>query len=81
MVGKIDGSSGITDGVNNNRTGTSNAPLSAGLVGFGSYGGPTQTFALLPGSPAIDRRACPNGLTTDARRATTARRGVRQRQL
>ncbi len=30
-------------------------------------GGPVQTLALLPGSPAIDIAACPVGLTTDAR--------------
>ena len=30
------------------------------LSPFGDHGGPTQTFDLLPGSPAIDRgRACP----------------------
>jgi CSLREA domain-containing protein len=33
----------------------------------GSYGGPVQTIPLLPGSPALDILACPNGLTTDAR--------------
>jgi len=30
-------------------------------------GGPTQTFALLSGSPAIDIAPCPTGLTTDQR--------------
>jgi hypothetical protein len=30
------------------------APLNALLAPLGNYGGPTQTMALLPGSPAID---------------------------
>ncbi|MGO9471160.1 MAG: choice-of-anchor Q domain-containing protein, partial [Isosphaeraceae bacterium] len=37
---------------------------------LGNYGGPTQTFALLPGSPAIDagdNALIPAGITTDQR--------------
>ncbi len=39
---------------------------------LGSYGGPTQTMALLPGSPAIDagnNAVIPGGITTDQRGA------------
>jgi hypothetical protein len=43
------GSGGLVDGVNNNLVGRD--PL---LAPLGYYGGPTQTMALLPGSPAID---------------------------
>jgi predicted outer membrane repeat protein len=45
------GSGGLTNGVNGNQVGVSNL----GLGALASNGGPTQTLALLPGSPAIDR--------------------------
>jgi hypothetical protein len=44
------GSGGLIDGVQGNRVGVSDP----GLAPLGNYGGPTQTMALLPGSPAID---------------------------
>jgi hypothetical protein len=49
-----DGTSGLANGVNGNKVGTSGSPLNALLAPLGNYGGPTQTIALLPGSPAID---------------------------
>jgi uncharacterized delta-60 repeat protein/CSLREA domain-containing protein len=56
----------IQNGVNGNII-TANALLSA----LGNYGGPTQTFALLPGSPALDggsnSAAAAAGLGTDQR--------------
>jgi hypothetical protein len=48
LVGDGSGLSGISDGVNHNRIGV--APR---LAPLGFYGGPTETFALLPGSPAL----------------------------
>jgi predicted outer membrane repeat protein len=45
------GSGGLTNGVNNNQVGMSNL----GLGTLANNGGPTQTIALLPGSPAIDK--------------------------
>ena len=60
VVGNTSGSSGLnamSDKLNV-------APL-LGLLA--NYGGTVQTFALLPGSPAIDILTCPMGLTTDAR--------------
>ncbi len=48
LVGVTTGSTGITNGVNGDRVGAT--PLLAPLA---DYTGPTQTFALLPGSPAI----------------------------
>jgi hypothetical protein len=62
LIGNPAGGSGLapTDLVNVN-------PLFSAL---GNYGGPTQTFALLPGSPAIDagdNAEVPSGITTDQR--------------
>ena len=51
LIGKTDGSSGW---VGSDLTGTIAAPLNPVLAPLGNYGGPTQTMALLPGSPAID---------------------------
>ena len=45
------GSGGLTDGTNNNQVGVS----SPGLGPLQNNGGPTQTHALLPTSPAIDK--------------------------
>jgi predicted outer membrane repeat protein len=44
------GSGGLVNGVNHNMVGVANPMLGA----LASNGGPTQTVALLPGSPAID---------------------------
>ena len=48
---KTDGSSGW---IGSDLTGTMATPLDSGLAPLGDYGGPTQTVALLPGSPAVD---------------------------
>ena len=53
------GSGGLTSGVNGNQVGVANP----GLSPLRDYGGPTQTIALLPGSPAID--AGSNALAVD----------------
>jgi hypothetical protein len=55
LVGDGYGSTGIDNGVNGNIVGDFNgSPLiDAHLGGLGNNGGPTQTMALLPGSPAI----------------------------
>jgi len=48
-----DGSGGVALTLHN-LFGTSASPLDAKLAPLGNYGGPLQTVALLPGSPAID---------------------------
>ena len=58
LIGSQSGTS-IQNGVNGNIVGAN--PL---LASLGNNGGPTQTFALLPGSPAID--AGNNALAVDA---------------
>jgi predicted outer membrane repeat protein len=81
LIGIIDGTGGwITDPNNPNRdyTGTAAQPLDPGLDDAGgsfspvNNGGPTNTFALLPTSAAIDRGddvvlGAPYSLTTDQR--------------
>jgi parallel beta-helix repeat protein len=66
--------SGIIAGIGNNASGnqigTAAAPIDPLLAPLGDYGGPTQTMALLPASPAIDtgsNSAIPAGVTTDQR--------------
>ncbi len=51
LIGETDGSTGW---VSSDLTGTIASPLNPLLAPLGNYGGPTQTMALLPGSPAID---------------------------
>ena len=53
------GSGGLSNGVNGNQVGVADP----GLGPLAYYGGPTQTIALLPGSPAID--AGSNALAVD----------------
>jgi CSLREA domain-containing protein len=57
------GSGGLANGVNGNIVGVADAKL----VALASNGGPTQTMALLTGSPAIDAGAAVNGVTSDQR--------------
>ena len=67
LIGETDGSSGW---VGSDLTGTIAQPLNPLLAPLGNYVGPTQTMALLPGSPAIDagnNALIPPGVTTDQR--------------
>jgi predicted outer membrane repeat protein len=62
LIGKIDGSTGFT--APTDQTGTIAAPLDPKIdpTGLRDNGGPTDTIALLTGSPAIDKGTS-NGLT------------------
>jgi hypothetical protein len=59
------GSGGLLDGQNGNQVGVPIANV--GLAALGNYGGPTQTFALLPGSPALGRGITETTAATDQR--------------
>jgi predicted outer membrane repeat protein len=54
LIGNGTGLTGISNGVNGNLIGTSTAPINPLLGPLQNNGGPTETMALLPGSPAID---------------------------
>jgi hypothetical protein len=54
LIGKSDGSTGFTNGVNGDIVGTIAAPINPLLAPLANNGGPTQTMALLAGSPAFD---------------------------
>ena len=53
LIGDISFCSGITNGVNGDQTGNGVTPLDPLLGPLADNGGPTQTMALKPGSPAI----------------------------
>ena len=59
------GSDGLTNGQNGNIVLTTLAGLN--LAPLGDYGGPTQTVALLPGSPALGTGMASSGVTGDQR--------------
>ncbi|MBI4748117.1 MAG: right-handed parallel beta-helix repeat-containing protein [Acidobacteria bacterium] len=58
---------GITNGTNGNQIGTQANPVIPRLGGLASNGGPTQTRALLPGSPAVNAGTNAGAPTTDQR--------------
>ena len=81
LIGKTNGSTGW---VASDLTGTVADPLNPLLAPPGNYGGPTETMALLPGSPAIGKGVAVSGVTTDQRgliRGTTVDIGAFQTSL
>lgn len=73
VIGVGDGGCSITNGVDGNQVGTVAAPLNPLLGPLQNNGGPTQTRALLTGSPAINSGSNPAGLSTDQRGTGFAR--------
>jgi hypothetical protein len=74
LVGKGDGSTGFTNGVNNDQVGSIASPLDPMLEPLANNGGPTFTHALQAHSPAIENGddsvlGGPLFLTTDQRGA------------
>ena len=68
LIGSVDGSTGISGGVNGDIAGSNANPVEARLSILAEYQGSTQTHALLPGSPALDAGA--DCLATDQRDIT-----------
>jgi hypothetical protein len=66
LIGSSSYAGGLVNGVNGNQVGVSNP----GLGPLSDNGGPTQTYALLAGSPAIDTGVCDPAVTTDQRGVT-----------
>lgn len=66
LVGEAGTVMGLTNGVNHDLVGTTNAPINPFLGPLQNNGGPTLTQALLVGSPAIDQGNS-FGLTADQR--------------
>ncbi len=65
IIGVVSGDqSGFTNGVNFDQVGTTAAPIDPLLGPLADNGGPSQTHALLAGSPALDRGS--NTLAKDA---------------
>ena len=54
LIGKSDGCTGFVNGVNGDKVGSGGSPIDPLLSVLANHGGPTQTHALIPGSPAID---------------------------
>ena len=67
LIGDSNGSSGLTNGMNNNQVGFGPNPINPMLGSRTTNGGPTETHALLSGSPAIDRATNANAPATDQR--------------
>ncbi len=65
LIGDGDGASGFTAA--SDQVGTAASPIDPLLAPLGDYGGPTQTMALLTGSPAIGQGTTVAGITTDQR--------------
>ena len=75
LVGDATGSTGIVNGVDGNIVGGNGHPvINADLGPLQNNGGPTQTMALLAGSPAI-------GQADNALAPATDQRGVTRRDL
>ncbi|MBO0698391.1 MAG: hypothetical protein J2P46_08360 [Zavarzinella sp.] len=67
LIGDDTGSTGFTNGVNGDLVGSAAAPIDPKVGPLQNNGGPTQTMALLAGSPAIDHGDNNNLPPTDQR--------------
>jgi hypothetical protein len=75
LIGDGTGSTGFVNGVNGDMVGTAANPIDPRLGPLANNGGPTQTHALLAGSPAIDHGDNTNAPATDQRGVARPRDG------
>jgi hypothetical protein len=81
LIGNGSGSSGLTNASGGDQVGSGTSPLNPMLGPLQNNGGPTETMALLPGSPALAAGSSSAGLTVDQRgflRASPADSGAFQ---
>jgi predicted outer membrane repeat protein len=69
-------STGLVNGVNGDQVGTTAHPIDPLLGPLANNGGPTLTFAVLPGSPALDAGDNSLAVDQDANPLTTDQRGA-----
>jgi hypothetical protein len=67
LIGDNNGLAGIGNGLNHNQIGTDLSPLDPALAPLGYYGGPGQSCALLPFSPALGTGDPASPAATDQR--------------
>ena len=75
LIGDGTGAMGLT-AANGNRIGTNQQPIATGLAQLHNYGGPTQTMALMPGSPAIGTGSASLAVGPDGNPLSTDQRGL-----
>ncbi len=79
LIGDGSGISNLTDLEElalSNLIGTTTEPINPLLAPLGDYGGPTQTMALLPGSPAIEAGSIALAVDANGNPLTTDQRGA-----
>jgi hypothetical protein len=75
LIGDGTGMTGLGNGVNGNLVGSAAAPIDPRVAPLDNYGGPTETVALLAGSPALNA-GNPNQLGVPDQRGVVRRGGV-----
>lgn len=76
LVGKADGSTGFANNVNGNKVGTIAMPLDPMLAPIANNGGATQTYALMPNSPAANNGNYLLAVDSNNQPLTTDQRGA-----
>jgi hypothetical protein len=75
LIGDGSGGTGFRNGTQGDQVGTAADPIDPGLAPLANNGGPTMTYALLAGSPAIDRGDNTAAPATDQRGIARPRDG------
>ncbi|MEL7035670.1 MAG: Ig-like domain-containing protein [Cyanobacteria bacterium J06592_8] len=76
LIGNSDGVTAFVNGVNGDIVGTAATPIDPVLGPLQDNGGPTETQAILEGSPAINAGSNPENLTTDQRGQARVQQGA-----